>query len=302
MKKLSTLLKNKEVVILDSAMGTELQRRNVDIPLPLWSSNALVINPDMVRQIHIDNIDAGADIITTNTFRTHRRTLQKANFTYDGLDHTDSAIKMTKVAVDLAKNAVLITDEKVMVAGSMSPLEDCYHPELVPKKEDLLEEHSEQYNVLSKSGVDLILAETLSAMKEIKAILEVLSGSSKEYCISLLCRDEANLFSGESLDDAVALINNYSTTALLINCIHPSLVEPIIHRLKKLTTLPLGVYANIGKPDYTNGEEFVRAASVSQYYDCAKRWKQLGVRIIGGCCGTTPEYIEKLSSLKEFRK
>jgi S-methylmethionine-dependent homocysteine/selenocysteine methylase len=299
MKKLSELLKYRNLVILDSAMGTELQRRDEDVSLPLWSANAVINNPDMVRQIHIDNIDAGADMITANTFRTQRRTLQKANFTYEGLDHIASSIRLTRIAVDLAKDAVLITDEKVLVAGSIAPLEDCYRPELVPSTENLLEEHQEQYNILEQSGVDFLLAETMSTVKEISSILESVSSKNKEYCISLLCRDENRLFSGESIEVAVGIINKYSPVALLVNCIHPSRVEPVIKNLKKLTSLPLGAYANIGKPDYTDGNEFVRTVSVKQYYHYAKGWKKLGVRIIGGCCGTTPEYIKKISILKD---
>jgi S-methylmethionine-dependent homocysteine/selenocysteine methylase len=299
MKNLSTLLKYRNLVILDSAMGTELQRRDEDISLPLWSANAVINNPDMVRQIHIDNIDAGADIITANTFRTHRRALKKANFIYEGLDHIASSIKLTRIAVDLAKDAVVIADEKVLVAGSIAPLEDCYHPELVPATEELLEEHLELYNILEQSGVDFLLAETMSTLKEISSVLESVSSKNKEFCISLLCKDENHLFSGETLDVAVGMISKYNPVALLINCIHPSRVEPVIKRLKQLTSLPLGAYANIGKPDYTDGGEFVRAVSVKQYYNYAKQWKKLGVRIIGGCCGTTPEYIEKISILKD---
>src|SRR5437867_3922069 len=219
----------------------------------------------MIRQIHIDNIDSGADIITANTFRTQRRTLQKANFTYDGLDYIATSIKLTRIAVDLAKDAVMIADEKVLVAGSIAPLEDCYHPELVPSTENLLEEHQEQYNILEQSGVDFLLAETMSTVKEISSVLESVSSKNTEYCISLLCRDENRLFSGETIDMAVGIINKYMPVALLINCIHPSRVEPIIKRLKQLTSLPLGVYANVGKPDYTNGSKFVRTVSPRQY-------------------------------------
>ncbi len=70
---ISDLLKKQAVIILDSAMGTELESRGVDISLPLWSARALFEKPDTIRQIHIDNIDAGADIITTNTFRTRKK-------------------------------------------------------------------------------------------------------------------------------------------------------------------------------------------------------------------------------------
>lgn len=301
-KMLTTLLKDRNLLILDSAMGTELQRRGADISLPLWSSNAIIYNPELIKQIHLDNIKAGTDIITANTFRTQKRTLQKANFSYKGHDYKESALKMTQTAVNLAKEAVFLSRKKILVAGSIAPLEDCYRPDLVPSEKELLEEHSEHCLNLIQSGIDFLLAETMSSLKEISAVLKVLSSSAlgrMEYCISLLCKNENFLFSNEPLDDMINILNNFSPSALLINCIHPSKVEPIIKRLKNLTALPTGVYANIGKTDYSNGDEFIRVISATRYYDYAKYWKELGVKIIGGCCGTTPEYIKKISILKD---
>lgn len=298
MYRLRDLMKYRSTVILDSAMGTELPGHGVDISLPLWSAAGIVHNPDMVREIHIENIEAGADVITANTFRTQRRTLQKAGFKYDGLDYIGSSIKMTRIAVDLARDAVLISGQPVLIAGSIAPLEDCYHPELAPDRETLLEEHSEHYNILVQSGVDFLIAETLSAMREIEAVLEVVSKGTHEYCISLLCKTENELFSGEPLRDAVQLINRYLPAALFVNCVHPTIVEKIIEHLKRLTSLPLGVYANVGNPSHNEGDELVVSVSPREYLHYAKRWKKMGVRFIGGCCGTNPEYIKKISVLK----
>src|SRR5687767_2878313 len=113
-------------LILDGATGTELNRRGVDTGLPLWSANALLNDKDsnILKQIHIDYLNAGADIVTTNTFRTHRRALIPSG-------NADRALELTRRAVDIARDATsdVKSDSPKFVAGSISTLEDCYRPE-----------------------------------------------------------------------------------------------------------------------------------------------------------------------------
>jgi S-methylmethionine-dependent homocysteine/selenocysteine methylase len=298
MLSLVDLFKNTTVVILDSAMGTELQSRGADTSLPLWSARALIDNPDIVQQIHIDNIVAGADIITANTFRTQRRMFEKAEYKHNGLSFMDTARELTKTAVDLAKEAVKVANDNVLVAGSVSPLEDCYKPELVPDTDTLCTEHNEHIRNLIDAGVDLLLAETLNSVREISAVVNQIHQTGKEYCISFLCRNSKELYSGELLSDAVKIVDKFSPAAILINCIHPIQAEGIIRTLRGLTGIPLGVYANIGEIDQTTGGIFKKTVTVGEYYDFALSWKNLGVKIIGGCCGTNPDYVKKINNLK----
>lgn len=300
MKALSKLLEDQELIILDSAMGSELQRREEDISLPLWSARSLINNPDTVRQIHIDNIEAGADIITTNTFRTQTRTFEKAKFHLEGLNYSQTAKKLTGRAVNLAKEAVKLCNRNVMVAGCIAPLEDCYSPDLIPDTDELCTEHYEHVKNLVESGVDILLAETMISLKEISAVLNQIHKFDKEYCISILCKSESELFSGEKIKDALKVIEKYSPSAVMVNCIHPKYVEKIILSLKQLTDRPLGVYANIAREDYKDSDEFARTVSEEEYLEYACGWENLGVKIIGGCCGTTPQYIKKISILKEI--
>lgn len=299
MSSLSQILKNSKLLILDSAMGTELQCRDADTSLPLWSARALFERPDTVRQIHIDNIDAGADIITTNTFRTQKRSFEKAGYQHEGLSYSETAKFFTKLAVDIAKEAVMITRDDVLIAGSVAPLEDCYKPDLVPDTDTLCTEHNEHILNLIDAGVDFLLAETMSTVREISAVVNQIHQTGKEYCISLLCRNDKELFSGESIGDAVKIAEKFSPDAILINCIHPVKAEAVLNSLKKLTDLPLGVYANIGEINNNEGNKFIKTITIDRYYEFASTWKNMGVKIIGGCCGTNPDYIKAISNLKK---
>jgi len=298
MGKLSELLNNQELLILDSAMGTELDFRGANVSLPLWSANAIQENPDLIQKIHSENIEAGADIITTNTFRTQRRNFEKADFKPGGKSFTETAYEFTKKAVDLARNAVTSSGKNVLIAGGISPIEDCYEPELTPELDILCTEQNEHIGNLIFSGVDFLLAETMNNIKEISAVLNQIHQTGYEYCISFVCKNEDELFSGEKITDVMKIIDKFNPQVVMTNCIHPDLAEKVLNKLKLLTDRPLGVYCNIGNPDLFETGKFEVCISPDEYYNYAVEWKRIGVKVIGGCCGTAHEYIKKLSNLK----
>jgi S-methylmethionine-dependent homocysteine/selenocysteine methylase len=301
---LKEMLDSGRTIILDAAMGTDLQARGCDLSAPLWSAKPLIERPDVIRHVHIDNIDCGADIVTANTFRTQARTFTKADYHYHDQSFDDTAREYTAIAVDLAKDAVMIAaeEDEVLVAGCVAPLEDSYKPELTPDAEALNAEHHQHIQNLVDAGADLIIAETLTSINEITAVLEQLSKFDTDYIISITPKNETELLSGETIADAMAVISRYSPSAIMVNCIHPSLVEPVINHLKTLTDKPLGAYANIGDPNYKDGDAMRKTVTPEGYLAFAKKWKSMGVRIIGGCCGTNPLYTRKLSTLKGHTK
>jgi len=161
-------------LVLDGAMGTELARRGVDTSQEEWSAAALETAPDVVRQVHIDYIRAGADIITTNTFRTHARSLQSSA----------RAREWTHKAVRLAQEAV--GERSVYIAGSVAPLEDCYSPHLTPPVSYCLREHRELIHNLE--GVDLLLIETMNTVHEAAAAAQNAHAAGIPFVVSLVKR------------------------------------------------------------------------------------------------------------------
>ena len=112
-------------LLLDAAIGTELQRRDADTTLPLWSARPLLRDPELVWTVHGDEVAAGADILTANTFRTHARSLAKA-----GLGSPPASSPRGPSSSPIRRRP--LPGREVFVAGSLSPLEDCYRPDLVP--------------------------------------------------------------------------------------------------------------------------------------------------------------------------
>ena len=183
-------------VLLDGATGTELERRGVSTHLPLWSARALEDAPEIVLNIHTEYVMAGAEVVTANTFRTNPRTLSRA-----GLGERDVAL--TARAVALAREAADAAAHPCWVAGSVAPVEDCYHPELVPSDFELEAEHRRHAANLKSAGVDFILIETMNTAREARAALGAAREAGLPAGACLLLRDSDHLMGGHALEAAI---------------------------------------------------------------------------------------------------
>lgn len=277
----------KGVVILDGAMGTELFRRGINTRLPLWSAQALIENPSAVRDIHSDYIRAGAEIITTNTFRTTTRALGKKGL-------SERARELTFLAVNLAQQANDQSNKNIRIAGSVAPLEDCYEPDLMPDAETAFREHSEFIAWLVEAGVDLILIETMNTIQESVAAARAARGYQLPIYISWTCAPDGKILSGENIDEAVRRLEPYEPAAFLVNCTPSKDIPSAMRKMRNATNKPIGAYANVGKAEPIFGWEFSHELSVSTYADQAEIWIREGAQIVGGCCGTTPDHIAEL--------
>jgi methionine synthase I (cobalamin-dependent) len=163
-----------------------------------------------VRQIHAENVAAGAAILTANTFRTHAR---------NGFG--ERAASATALAVRLAREAALGSQRTVWVAGSLSPLEDCYTPDLVPEGEDLEREHGLQSEALAGAGCDLVLVETMNTLREARAALRAATATGLPVVVSLVSDGQGHLLSGEPLAIVAATLldERIPPVALGLNCV-----------------------------------------------------------------------------------
>ena len=279
------LLADKPVVILDGAMGTELHRMGVDIGLPLWSARALLTAPHVVRNIHFWYLHAGADIITTNTFRTNIRTVRACGL---ASRWQELNLKAIQLAFEARERYRII--RPVAIAGSIAPVEDCYSPGIVPTDAALEDEHGAQADLLSGMGVDLLLAETINTVREAAIVARCCASTGKEFLMSIVCDAAGMLLSGESLQDAVSAILPFHPTAVLVNCVSAKHMHIPLQFLIDAVTIPVGCYANIGTPT-TDGLRMHADVNAEEYASAAMTWRGLGARIIGGCCGTTPELL-----------
>lgn len=277
-------------ILLDGPMGTEIERRGGEISIPLWSAKGLLDDPDMIRDIHLDYIKSGSDVITTNTFRTQERTFQKV-----GLSNYGN--QMTQLAVELAHEARKISGKSVNIAGSISPLEDCYSPQLVPNITSLKSEHKNMATWLFDAGIDLFLIETMNSIIEAKVAFEEANKYDLPIWLGITVDDSGNLLSGESWEQ---LLQSFPVMpeVVFVNC---SSRIGTNHALRTLNTLKDAQFPNIEIGFYPNFlfelDEGRKIKDLrNELYDDVERWSRYGPKVIGTCCGATPQDTKYLAN------
>jgi S-methylmethionine-dependent homocysteine/selenocysteine methylase len=281
------------VIVLDGATGTELDRRGCDVRLPLWSARAISGAPRMLEEIHREYLEAGAGAITANTFRTHRRTLAR-----EGLG--DRAEALTRRAVEIARRARDQVRPGALVLGSVAPLEDCYRPDLAPDAAACRREHAELIAHLADAGVDLVLLETMNNLAEARAAARAAAERIPgRWMISFCTRPEGPpgvLLSGEPLGGILDDLGG--AFAVGVNCVAAAATAAQVAYLRRALPDPCRVmaYANVGHADDAGNWVITDALDPARYAEHARRWRDAGASIVGGCCGTTPATIRAVAA------
>ena len=164
----------------------------------------------------------------------------------------------------------------------------------MPDEAELQAEHEAHAANLAEAGVNLLLAETMNTVREARAALLAGLPTGLPMWISLTCGKGGMLLSGEPLKAALDALLPLAPSALLVNCTAPDHTTAALEVLQGLHTVPLGAYANNGHPTDETGWAFTGDYPPARYVEEARLWVERGARIIGGCCGTTPEHIRAL--------
>ncbi len=292
-------LRRGEKVLFPGGIGALIHERGIETKLPLWSAEALLSEHGaaVVKGIHREYLDAGAQIVTTNTFRTNSRSFLKANRT------TEEAHAATLLAVYLAREARSERmREDVAIGGCVGPVEECFEPELVPDDESLRREHAQLAGWLKEGGVDFIAIETINTIREAKIAAETARAAGLPFTVSFVCNENGDLLSGEPIENAVDAVLSLEPLAICTNCyLNPEQIGATLDRLLAVSPLPVGVYANGGGTPCHETNGLKHNHSAEHYAAHAEEWLRKGAAIVGGCCGTTPEHIRQIG-LRSFRK
>ncbi|HVJ87862.1 MAG TPA: homocysteine S-methyltransferase family protein [Caulifigura sp.] len=282
---LADLLNSPRPLLIDGATGTELERRGYPLAAAGWSARAIEDVPDLLEQIHRDYVDAGARLITANTFRLHRRNL-------DTWGRASSQQALVDQGVRLARRAAR---HKALVAASLAPIGDCYSPDEVPSPARLADEHAELAQALATAGADVILIETMVAGVEAEAASRAAAGTGLPFIVSFVTGPRGQLLTGERLEDLLPAILKHSPAAIGINCVSCRDVDSALDQLLvEGQPRPIGVYANTGERAEDGSWRVTTASQPAVYAGIAGRWLERGIAFVGGCCGTTPAHIAEL--------
>lgn len=272
------LLKNK-FVFLDGAMGTELQARGLKLGGVPEILN--FTHPEWIEDIHKTYISAGANIIYTNTFGANRYKLEETDKTTE---------EVITEAIKIAKSACKGTD--TLVALDIGPIGQLLEPTGSLSFEEAYDIFKEQ--IIAGKDADVIVFETMTDLYEIKAaVLAAKENSSKPVLCTMTFEQNLRTFTGCSISSMAMTLQGLGVDALGLNCsLGPKELLPVVKELVKWTSIPVIVKPNAGLP---NPETNTYDISPQEFSDYMIELSKLGVKIFGGCCGTTPKFIKSLT-------
>ncbi|MBN1396952.1 MAG: bifunctional homocysteine S-methyltransferase/methylenetetrahydrofolate reductase [Bacteroidetes bacterium] len=273
-----------EIIVFDGGTGTYLYDKGVYINRCFEELN--LINPELVAEVHRDYINAGADVVETNTFGANRYAL-----TSYGLES-----KVYEINYKGAQIAKSVAKDSALVAGSVGPLNVPIRPLGKISSDEARDAFAEQIKGLLDGGVDIIVSETFSIVEEL--VQSVKAARELDADIPILAQMTINsediLLSGETLQRFVEELTPYHIDAIGMNCSEgPRLMLEALERLRGLTDLPLSVQPNAGLPQNIGGRNLYMT-SPEYMAEYAKRFIQTGASIVGGCCGTNPAHIRAI--------
>jgi len=281
----------KKVLLLDGGYGTEFIKRGYsNIPAELLN----IVHPEVVYQLHSEYIEAGADIILTNTFSANRKKLKELKLEEDFL-------KINSKAVEIAKNAAR---DKALVFGDISSLGVFPKPIGDFEMKDVIEEYYQQAKILYDAGVDGFIVETMSDLKELKAAILGMRKVTSELPLIVHMTFEKNGYSitGTSVEIFANVVNDLDVDVIGINCtLGPDELLDVFQRLSFSTNKAISVEPNAGKPIY-DGKTIEYRMTPEIFGMFIEDYVDLGANIIGGCCGTTPLHIKVIKNMIKNRK
>lgn len=288
------------VIVLDAGMGKTLSMKGVEIPPTIWSANALIVAPDVVVEVHKENIEAGAQIITTNSYGVILSDLAK-----EGLE--DQYELLNEVSGQLAEQAVSDSGKQVMIAGSLPPQNGSYRPDRVLARETIAPLYYRQAELLAPY-VDMFICETMSTIEEAVTAVSTVSSFNIPVLVGLTLHDEkpSCLRSGESLEEAISQIADLQPAGVLANCCLPERISDAMPVMAAGQFKYCGGYANAfthvpeewlldGSKSSDGSLSLREDLTPEKYKDFVANWIKQGANLVGGCCGTTAAHTRAIS-------
>jgi len=296
----------KKTRVLDGGMGQELLARGVETNGTLWSANALLQEKyhQLLLDTHLDFINSGAEIIVTTTFTTRRLRLRD-NGVEDKFEYLNTkAGEIAKKAKDL--------NPHVLIAGGLPPQYLTYEADT--RSDDEIKENFYDQAKLLTPFIDFFYFDVLSSVREFKLAIEAIVSFNKPYLIGAHISEGVNLPSGENISEIITTIDHKNLLGIILSCVSPENYEKNFTELKSLgipfgfklngfmTTNPdKGYTDNFNKSKTGNPNEFLgerKDFTPEKMALIAKKFKEAGATILGGCCETRPAHIKELAKLK----
>jgi methionine synthase / methylenetetrahydrofolate reductase(NADPH) len=280
-----TFLEENKIQIFDSAIGTELIRKGIEnYPTP-EILNIAAEGTDILEQIYEDSIYCGSDFITSNSFSANEYQLDKI-----GLPDIDDTQTICKASIEICKK---VSKGRVKIAGSIGPL-DIHHGNEDISYKDICDIYRPQVTTLIESGADLLILETFANPDEASAVLEVASQFKIPTILMMVAQRNSRGGRNKTIRDFLKVAEKYNVNVIGVNCAPPHIITEYVEDLCNMTDLPIIVSPNAGTPKVERGLVRYQLPADTLIQE-AEQWYNFGVKIFGGCCGTSSEHIKALA-------
>jgi S-methylmethionine-dependent homocysteine/selenocysteine methylase len=287
-------LRENAIVIMDGGTGSELQRRGIEMNKDAWSGTAALSHKKILREIHADYIRAGAEIITTNTFGSSRFVLESA-----GLG--DEFHRINTMAIGAAIEARdLAGQDHVAIAGSISCLPPGLDVSAYPSEMAERDAYRELAEILVEGGVDMIALEMMEDRYHARMAAEAAFEVGVPVWLGVSCKlaDDGNELVGfdfpeTPLSEPLDALLQFDFGVVNVMHTDPDAVGIALREVRNRWSGPVGVYPELGDFSAPNWN-FSNLMTPAEFAERATGWVSQGARLLGGCCGTTPDHIRAL--------
>ena len=283
-------------VMIDGGTGTEMERRGIQGVTNAWTGGAALSHPDIVRQVHVDYIGTGANLVISNTFATHKGVLRGVGVEADFESLNRRAVELAVEARDAAGRP------DVVVAGGMSHWSWTGDN---PTYDQLEADATEQATIMAEAGAEVLLLEMMINVDRMVRLVRAGQSTGLPVWVGFTVGSEdgkidtpgvMTLRDGELLSDAIAALDGFGIDLITIMHSDVSLIDQCLDVMLEAWDRPIGVYAHSATED-DGATVFEDVISPADYAALCKGWIERGVNVIGGCCGTQPDHMHEIAKL-----
>lgn len=304
------LLKEKKILVLDGAMSTPLEQMGCDLNDELWTAKILSDSPQLIRRVHKEYLDAGADLCITCSYQASIPGLMKKGYTKEeALNLIASSVTLLNDVIEQSMVGKRANEPRPLCLASVGPygayLADGseYRGQYDISDHALREFHKERMETLWEAGADLLLMETIPSFREAMILADLAEEMNAPYWISFSCRDDLHINEGQLIAECARKLSKDHPLCKVIgvNCTAPRYITGLIRQLTMATDLPVAVYPNSGEEYDPATKTWKGGCGNMTFREHAREWMDAGASIVGGCCRTVKEHICGVKMARESK-
>lgn len=308
--KFDEIYKNHKCMVIDGSMSTALELMGLNLDSKLWTAEALIHDPELIKKVHRNYFEDGSDCGITCSYQASMKGLLENGYSKEqAKELIVKSVTLFLEARDEWWNSKKENTDRMypLCLASVGPygayLADGseYRGHYSITKEELKEFHQERMELLWNAGADLLLMETIPSLEEAMILSDLAEGLQADYWISFSCQDGKHINEGDLIQDCVRILSKDHPHLKMVgvNCTKPEYIDSLIQEIKKGTSLPIAVYPNSGEEYDPLTKSWHGKGYKKKFEEYALDYYRLGAFAVGGCCRSVDSHIQQVVLAKE---